>query len=139
MKNILLILVFLTLFVSCEQVGDLTKDGVNANSVSQGSLLSYHGNFTGTSGITVSGGSKIYLDGNQYKLELENFSISSGPDLKVYLSKTNLPNDFVSLGNLTSQTIYAIPQTVNISDYKYVLIHCQQYNHLFAVANLIQN
>ncbi|MEC4004548.1 DM13 domain-containing protein [Flavobacterium sp. SUN052] len=139
MKKTLLVLGILTLLISCEQVGELTKDGVNTTTISQISTLNYHGNFVPTSGITVTGGAKIYLDGNQYKLELENFSISSGPDLKVYLSKTNLPNDFVSLGNLTSQTVYAIPQTVDLSNYKYVLIHCQQYNHLFAIAELIQN
>jgi hypothetical protein len=40
-----------------------------------------------TSGINVTGSAKIW-NGNQNEVRLENFSVSSGPDLKVYLSKT---------------------------------------------------
>jgi hypothetical protein len=101
--------------------------------------VKYQGVFSPTSGINGSGIVKIYLENNQYKLALENYSISSGPDLKVYLSKSNTPTDFVNLGNLNSSTVYSIPQNIDIKDYKFVLIHCQQYNHLFAVAELVKN
>ncbi len=130
--------IFLLLF-SCEEQGDLTKDGLRDTSVTESAVLKYRGLFTPTSGITVSGEAKIYLEGNNYKLQLDNFTISDGPDLKVYLSKSDTPNEFINLGNLTSATVYAIPTQVDFSQYKYVLIHCQQYNHLFAVATLIQN
>ena len=82
---------------------------------------------------------KIYQNGNLNEVRLENFSVSSGPDLKVYLSKSATPTDFVNLGNVTSSTVYTIPSQVELSSYKYVLIHCQQYDHLFAVAQLSQN
>jgi hypothetical protein len=59
------------------------------------------GNFIPTSGINVTGSAKIYLNGNQNEVRLENFSVSNCPDLKVYLSK-RYPTDFVNLGNLTS-------------------------------------
>ena len=139
MKKLLLIFVIIALFSSCEEVGDLTRDKLNVIPVSPVSTLKYQGKFVPTSGITVTGGTKIYLDTNQYKLELDNFSISNGPDLKVYLSKSSTPTEFVNLGNLNSTTIYSIPKSIVLSEYKYVLIHCQQYNHLFAVAQLIQN
>jgi Electron transfer DM13 len=88
---------------------------------------------------SVSGMAKIYKTGNKYELALENFSSSNGPDLKVYLSKEKQPVNFVNLGSLKSTAgnqLYAIPATVNVSDYKYALIHCQQYNHLFGFADL---
>jgi Electron transfer DM13 len=138
MKTKLLVLPFFLLFLSCEMEGDLTKDELRNEIISQSSILKYQGVFNPTSGITVAGEAKIYLDGNQYKLQLNNFSISDGPDLKVYLSKSSTPTEFVNLGNLSSATVYVIPQSIDFSQYKYVLIHCQQYNHLFAVAQLIQ-
>ena len=125
--------------VSCEVEGNLTKDKLPNSIDPSTSVLKYSGTFIGTAGITASGQVKIYLEGNLNKVKLENFSIEDGPDLKVYLSKTVIPNDFVNLGNLTSSTIYEIPTNVIVSDYPYVLIHCQQYNHTFAIAQLIQN
>lgn len=139
MKTKLFLLPIFLLLFSCEEQGDLTRDGLRDTTISQNSILKYHGLFMPTSGITVTGEAKIYLDGTNYKLQLENFSISEGPDLKVYLSKSDTPNQFINLGNLTSATVYAIPTQVDFSQYKYVLIHCQQYNHLYAVATLIQN
>ncbi|MDQ5930135.1 MAG: hypothetical protein QG594_1922 [Bacteroidota bacterium] len=140
MKTKFLILPFIVFLVSCEVQGDLTRDSAQIIPVpNTTSILKHSGSFIPTSGISVSGQAKIYLDNAQYKLELSNFSITTGPDLKVYLSKTDSPTDFVSLGNLTSSTVYLVPQNVAISDYKYVLIHCQQYNHLFAIAALTQN
>lgn len=124
--------------MSCQEEGELTRS-VDNTVISPNAILKARGAFEPTSGISVSGQAKIYLEGNQYKLQLEDFSISSGPDLKVYLSKSSAPSDFVNLGNLTSQTVYPIPQSVNVADYSYVLIHCQQYGHLYAVAELIQN
>lgn len=135
----LLVLPILFLLCSCEEQGELTKAGFNVTTVAQGASLKYHGVFAPTSGISVTGEAKIYLENNQYKVKLEGFSISEGPDLKVYLSKAATPSDFVSLGNLTSATAYAIPQGIDVPGYSHVLIHCQQYNHLFAVSKLIQN
>ncbi|MBW4360656.1 DM13 domain-containing protein [Flavobacterium taihuense] len=137
--NKLLILPFLFLLCSCEEQGVLTKDGYNVTTVAQNASLKYHGAFVSTSGVSVTGEAKIYLENNQYKVQLEDFSISKGPDLKVFLSKTAAPTDFVSLGNLTSATVYIIPKGIDIAMYSHVLIHCQQYNHLFAISKLIQN
>lgn len=137
MKIKLLLLPLFLLFLSCEEQGELTNSRQDA--ISPGAALRYTGIFAPTSGITVNGGVRIYQEGNGYKLQLDNFSISDGPDLKVYLSKSATPDTFVNLGNLTTATVYSIPPQVDFSQYKYVLIHCQQYNHLFAVAFLTEN
>jgi hypothetical protein len=139
MKIKFLLLTFLTLLCSCEQEGYLTQDAVPIVIDQPNTLNKYQGVFSPTSGISGSGIVKIYLENNQYKLILENYSISSGPDLKVYLSKSNTPTDFVNLGNLNSATVYSIPQNVDLKEYKFALIHCQQYNHLFAIAELTVN
>lgn len=129
----------LLLMLSCQVEGELTHTVQNNVPITPAAMLKYYGTFVPTSGIVVSGEAKIYLEGTQYKVQLEDFNVSSGPDLKVYLSKAATPTDFVNLGNLTSQTVYPIPSSVNIDDYSHVLIHCQQYSHLFAVAELISN
>ena len=97
------------------------------------------GSFANGSYGSVSGKVKIYKTGSKYELALENFSTSNGPDLKVYLSKEKQPVSFINLGSLKSTAgnqLYVIPTTVNVNDYKYALIHCQQYNHLFGYAEL---
>lgn len=138
MKKILFLLATLFLFSACQEEGPLTKSENNTVIVPE-AVLKYHGTFQPTSGITVTGQAKIYLENGQYKLQLDSFSVSSGPDLKVYLSKGATPTAFVNLGNLTSQTVYSIPNSVDIASYSHILIHCQQYNHLFAIAPLTPN
>ena len=139
MKTKLLFLPLFLLLFSCEVEGDLTRDLIPANVEQQNPSANLLGTFAPTSGISVQGKATVFLENNQYTLKLVDFSISSGPDLKVYLSKTNTPTDFVNLGNLNPATVYSIPQNIEIKDYKFVLIHCQQYNHLFAVAELFKN
>lgn len=135
MKKVLYVLPILFILISCQEEGILTRDRKKVE-LNPSAVLQYYGSFVPTSGISVTGEAKIYLENGQYKVVLDNFSISDGPDLKVYLSKAATPTQFVNLGNLTSQTVYPIPQTVNVAEYSYVLIHCQQYNHLFAIALL---
>jgi hypothetical protein len=138
MKKLFYLLAVLFLIISCQEEGILTRDRekVILNPIAE---LKYTGVFAPTSGISVTGEAKIYLENGQYKVVLQDFSVSGGPDLKVYLSKAETPTDFVNLGSLTSQTVYQVPTTVTISDYSHVLIHCQQYNHLFAIAALTSN
>ena len=135
MKKIVIIVTFFA-FISCEKEGVLTATKSQSGVISSTATITSIGTFNPTSGIAVTGNAKVFSDSGVSKLQLENFSISSGPDLKVYLSTTNSPSTFVNLGNLNPSTIYTIPSTVNLSQYKYVLIHCQQYNHLFAIAQL---
>ena len=139
MKKLVFILPLFLILFSCEVEGDLTHNPELSAPITESTPAIFIGNFTPTSGINVTGSAKIYLNTDKNEVQLENFSISNGPDLKVYLSKTATPSDFVNLGNLTSSRVYKIPSPVDVSAYKYVLIHCQQYNHLFAIAQLSKN
>ncbi len=126
----------LLLFFSCQ------KDEINSQNIDSKSevVLKFKGTFNPTTGITVMGDAKVYATNDMLKLKLENFSISEGPDLKVYLSKTEInTSDFISLGNQTNKTEFSIPTNTDLSTYKYVLIHCEQYNHLFATSLLKPN
>lgn len=99
----------------------------------------YSGMFVNGPYGSVSGTTKIYVQGMQYKLALEGVSISNGPDLHVYLSKEVLPATFIDLGRLQSvagNQLYDIPGAPDFTLYKYALIHCKQYNHLFGSAEL---
>lgn len=129
-------LVILFCLSSCTKEGDFTKP-LDENTSIINSVLLKSGAFEPTSGITVNGSAEVRMKSNEHYVELVNFNISSGPDLKVYLSKSNFPDGFVNLGALTSNiNIYSIPNGLSLSEYTHVLIHCQQYNHLFAVAKL---
>ena len=99
--------------------------------------------FNGTFGNgpygAVSGQARIYLQGLQFILALENFNSSNGPDLHVYISKEVQPVNYIDLGRLQSVTgnqQYPLTGNIDFRDYKYALIHCQRYNHLFGSAEL---
>lgn len=134
-KYWLFLLVFLTL--ACEKEGELSQNS-NDLAINQDAVLKYTGNFIPTTGINANGIVNVYLDNGSYKVQIANAIISSGPDLKVYLSKSDTPNEFVNLGNFTGNgtSTYLVPLKTVMEDYSYILIHCQQYNHLYAIAKL---
>lgn len=88
---------------------------------------------------SVSGRARIFEQNNRYTLALENVNITNGPDLHVYISKEIQPVNFIDLGSLQSiagNQLYTIPGRPDFSQYKYALIHCQRFNHLFGSAEL---
>ena len=145
MKKLFLIFPLLFFILSCESEGELTKDVIPETAIpddenpSDDTNSQLRGKFQPTSGISVTGDALIFSEDNLQKLKFSNFSVSNGPDLKVYLSKTSAPTAFINLGNLRANTVYTIPNQTNLSEYKYVLIYCQQYSHLFAFTELTPN
>ena len=137
MKNHIIISALLSLlFISCKKEGIYTQT-TNQTLNNENSVVLRQGTLMATSGISVEGIAEIRQSGELTYVQLTNFSISDGPDLKVYLSKSDSPTDFVNLGSLQySGGIYMIPEDILDTENDYVLIHCQQYNHLFAIANL---
>jgi hypothetical protein len=104
-------------------------------------VVKYSGAFNNGPYGTVSGSAKIYLQNKMLKLALEGVVISNGPALHVYLSKEVQPVNFIDLGSLKStmgNQLYEISNMPDFTQYKYALIHCQQYNHLFGSAELKQ-
>lgn len=103
------------------------------------SVSLFSGTFNNGPYGSVSGKARIYFQDNRSVLALENFNSSNGPDLHVYISKEEQPVNYIDLGRLQSVTgnqQYPLTGTINFSEYKYALIHCQRYNHLFGSAQL---
>ncbi len=101
--------------------------------------LIYTGMFTSTPGEMVTGKSNIYQAGATYNLVLDSFSTTPGPDLHVYLSAGSVPDLFIDLGKLRSDTgtqVYSIPGKPDFSVFTHVLVHCVQYNHIFGISEL---
>lgn len=87
----------------------------------------------------VTGNARVVSMDNKFILALENVVISNGPDLHVYISKEVQPVNYIDLGRLQStmgNQLYDIPGNPDFTQYKYALIHCQRYNHLFGSAEL---
>lgn len=102
-------------------------------------MVKYTGSFINGLYGSVTGNVEIVKQDTTWALLLKNFSSSSGPDLHVYLSQERLPVNFIDLGSLRSKTgdqAYSIPNDANLTAYKYALIHCKAYNHLFGSAAL---
>jgi hypothetical protein len=101
--------------------------------------LEHKGGFTNGPYGRVSGMVKIYRENGKFILSLLDFSSTNGPALHVYLSKEVQPVNFIDLGDLKSTNgnqVYDIPGMPDFMEYKYALIHCKQYNHLFGSAEL---
>ncbi|MEP7144275.1 MAG: DM13 domain-containing protein [Ferruginibacter sp.] len=138
MKKLLIgVTCLLVAFTSCK------KDASPANALNEmadaSAIPAQTGTFMNGPYGNVSGDVRIYLDNGNINLSLENFSTSNGPDLHVYLSKEKQPINFVDLGRIKStggNQVYMINRNISITGYKYALIHCQQYNHLFGSAEL---
>ncbi|MBY8961305.1 DM13 domain-containing protein [Flavobacterium sp. D11R37] len=135
MKKAVFLFACIFTLISCEEEGELTGS-LPPVAIDETATPLFEGSFEPTSGINATGKVKIYLENGAHRLDFEDLNVSNGPDLKVYLSTAAYPQQFVNLGNFNANNVYTIPQAVNVSDYSHVLIHCQQYNHLFAYAPL---
>lgn len=92
---------------------------------------------------SIKGGWDIAKQGDDTVIRFdEDFRTKSGPDLKVYLSKTDVANldgkavtkDALKIAVLKSnrgQQSYIVPAGVNLSDYKSVVIHCEAFEVLW--------
>lgn len=89
---------------------------------------------------TVTGKALVVKDSSgNYAVVLDSFMTSNGPDLYVYLSKQQMPVDFIEAGKLKSTNgsqVYPLAAMPDLAQYRYVCIHCKAYNHLFGYALL---
>ena len=80
-------------------------------------------------------------------LRLENFKVTNGPDLYVYLSGHPAPRNSAQLhegsalevarlkGNIGNQN-YPLPADADVSKFKSVVIYCKQFSVIFSTAEL---
>ncbi|MCP9753530.1 DM13 domain-containing protein [Ferruginibacter sp. HRS2-29] len=139
MKIILLAFCFVCTFASCKKEVLASTERLNETVDSTTSVIKYSGVFTSGPYGTVSGRAEIVKQGSVLKLQLKNFDASNGPALHMYLSKQAMPIDFIDLGSLKSTSgnqVYDISGMPDFAAYKYVSVHCVDYNHLFGYAPL---
>lgn len=116
-----------------------TTSSSTSNTVDTTAMVKYTGTFVNTPGESVRGTANIRVSNGAYSVSLENFVAGSGPDLHVYLSNAQTPDTFIDLGKLKSGSgnqSYAINGQPDFGKFKFVLIHCQQYNVVFGYAAL---
>lgn len=139
MKKIFVIVSVLAAFlVSCvkENTPEIPLDNVVDTTVA---MPGSNGVFMNGPYGSVSGMATVYDQNGNLILALQNMQISNGPQLHVYLSKEVQPVNFIDLGALQStmgNQLYNIPGKPDFSVYKYALVHCKKYNHLFGSAKL---
>lgn len=81
------------------------------------------------------------LADNSLILRLEDFRVTNGPDLHVYLTRTaeTAGTDYIDLGSLKGNVgnqNYAVPSEVNLDIYRYVMIWCEPFRVVFSTAEL---
>lgn len=93
----------------------------------------------GTTGHPASGAARVIeTDGKSY-IRYENFKTINGPDLYIYLAKDLDAKEYVNLGTLRAtegNVNYEIPNDVDVSDYRYVMVWCKAFGVLFNYADL---
>jgi len=96
-------------------------------------------------GYAINGTATFTNENGKQTISLDkNFSTVSGPDLHLYLAKSNespvaAGNTNVVISLLQSNTgaqSFEVPQNVKITDYEYVLIHCLAGNHFWGGGKL---
>lgn len=105
------------------------------------SKILYSGQFMAGPYGNAMGTAKIVDSNGSLSLRIEGFSVNSGPDLKIYLSKEQQPLNFLRLGSLkglSGDQQYAILNKPDFMEFRYALVHCEKYNHLFGSALLLK-
>ena len=125
------------------EVYEALPDSGDSSQVENAAQTIVSGSFVGVDAIHKgSGTARIILDGTKQYLRLENFEVTNGPDLYVYLSESKTPgNDLQSLdkylilgklkGNVGDQN-YEIPEPFR--GYNTAIIWCQKFGVLFTYA-----
>lgn len=130
-------ILLVVIIVSCTRDANIVITDPPA--IDSTAIVQLKGSFANGPYGSVNGSVEIVRQDTTLALILKNFSVSNGPDLHVYLSQERLPVNFIDLGSLRSNSgeqAYSIPGNTGLTEYKYALIHCKAYNHLFGSAAL---
>lgn len=139
--------IFLLAILACSEdpkpAAEIAPEVVIANEPPQGSQAIKMGEFESFA-HNLSGSCTLYTNSSgQRTIRLEKFSMSMGPDVYVFVSKSNNYSkaNAISIGKLSS-TYTSMGLNINtdssidLDQYKFVLVYCVQYNSLFGFAEL---
>jgi hypothetical protein len=84
-------------------------------------------------------------DQGEHTLRLENFTMSSGPDVYVLFSKTNNYSEANTVAISMLKDGYSnenlninVPDSIDLNTHKFVLVYCIQFHSLFGFSELKQ-
>lgn len=142
-SKMFLFTVLLFWLMSCDEntdteiVPDMTDPDVESgdlNLLKRGTLTSYEHNLQGAVAL--------YEDSLEMKvIRLEEFFMTEGPDVRVYISKSNNYSNAntIEIGKLKesySNQRITIPVANYPEEYKFVLVYCLEFHSLFGYAEL---
>jgi Electron transfer DM13 len=82
---------------------------------------------------------EISLEDGRKFIRFENFKVTNGPDLYVYLATDKSASDFVDIGKLKANNgnqNYEVPDGTDLTKYDTVLVWCKAFTVLFGSAEL---
>lgn len=148
MKRLLITFLVSMFIFSCQtedepQPIDEMREPVVNVAPPQNATSSKMGTFVGYA-HALSGKSLLYTDAtNSRTLRLEEFTMTPGPDVFVFLSKSNNYSkaNVISLVKLNdgynkSSLNIAVDPSIDLSTHKFVLVYCVQFSSLFGYAEL---
>jgi Electron transfer DM13 len=138
-KAFFVVAIIITGGMACSKQNQTTEIPANDPIDTSKAVIKYSGQFSSAPGESVSGKALILFQNGAYSIALENLDVSNGPDLHLYLSTDLHAEYFIDLGKLKStrgNQVYTLTSGPDITQYKYALIFCQQYNVLFGSAEL---
>jgi len=135
MKTIFQLALMATLLSSCkkEEFENAISNSFDSTSATLKFVANFMSNVHSTSGYV-----SVYEENGVKTLVLKSFKTDRGPALRVYLSKAPNANKFISLGNLTSiegDFFYTLDGFINVTEFPYVLIWCEEFSVLFGNLN----
>lgn len=132
------------LFIDNEVAEDFPAETMVEEMVADGITAVLTGTFTDADAAHKgSGSATIYQQNENLILRFEDFNVTNGPDLHVYLSTSANPTDdigdYIDLGELKGNIgdqNYDIPTGTDISQYQSIIIYCQPFSVVFSTAML---
>ena len=121
--------------VSEEMDGMMDKDSSKENSV----VITKTGEFEGLAGHKAEGIAKIIQANDMTFLRFENFEVTNGPDLRVYITAGGDVHQGIQLeklkGSRGDQNYFL--ENIDIGVYDTVVIYCQPFGVYFGQASLV--
>lgn len=136
-----LVLSFVTITTSLDSMSISQPQGAKAQEEQQ-PMSALSGEFVGAGdGIHNAEGiaKEIILEDGSEFIRFENFKVTNGPDLFVYLATDNSASDFIDIGKLKANNgnqNYQVPDGTDLAKYDTVLIWCKAFSVLFGSAEL---
>jgi len=144
-SNIFTLAAVILLIISCDEAGDPQSTPADQQKPGDGSQSPsgalQRGTFTSYA-HSLKGSVALYVDTLDMKaIHLEEFTMTQGPDVRVYISRSNNYSQANTIEIAKLKEAYA-HQSIKISltkyaeEYRFVLIYCLEFHSLFGYAEL---